>query len=82
MKLLSIDIYMSVYTLGVVFFLFSLFKSFKEEFEDTKGVIRIVYRRRTDNTMAKRKSTKGQTCFFLTYLLFITMSTKYLTKYM
>ena len=41
LKLLSIDIYMSVYTLGVVFFLFSLFKSFKEEFEDTKGVIRI-----------------------------------------
>ena len=63
----------------------------QEEFEDTKGVIRIrisknrqhngqkekvqkdkkslkipkglsesVYRRRTDNTMAKRKSTKGQ----------------------
>ena len=31
----------------------------QEEFEDTKGVIRIVYRR-TDNTMAKRKSTNGQ----------------------
>jgi hypothetical protein len=31
-----------------------------EEFEDTKGAIRIrIYRRRTDNTMAKRKSTKG-----------------------
>jgi hypothetical protein len=28
-----------------------------EEFEDTKEVIRIVYRRRTDNAMAKRKST-------------------------
>jgi hypothetical protein len=40
-KLLSINIYMSVHTLGVVFFLFSLFKSSKEEFEDTKGVIRI-----------------------------------------
>ena len=31
----------------------------QEEFEDTKGVIRI-YNRRTDNTMAKRKSTKEQ----------------------
>ena len=31
------------------------------EFEDTKGVIRIVYRRRTDNTVAKWKRTKGQT---------------------
>jgi hypothetical protein len=30
--------------------------------QDTKGVIRIrIYRRRTDNTMATRKSTKGQT---------------------
>ena len=33
----------------------------KEEFEDTKGAIKTVYRRRTDNTMAKRKSTKLQT---------------------
>jgi hypothetical protein len=31
----------------------------KEEFEDTKGVIRIVSQRRTDNTMAKRKRTKN-----------------------
>ena len=29
--------------------------------EDTKRVSESVYRRRTDNTMAKRKSTKGQT---------------------
>ena len=29
-----------------------------EEFEDTKRVSESVYRRRTDNTMAKRKSTK------------------------
>ena len=29
-----------------------------------KGVIRIVYTRRTDNTTAKRKSTKGQTSIF------------------
>jgi len=33
-----------------------------EEFEDTKGVFR-----RTDNTMAKRKSTKGQTMIYKTY---------------
>jgi hypothetical protein len=33
--------YMSVHILGVAFFPFSLFKSSKEEFEDTKGVIRI-----------------------------------------
>jgi hypothetical protein len=27
-----------------------------------------VYRRRTDNTMAKRKSTKGQTTIYKTYI--------------
>jgi hypothetical protein len=32
-----------------------------EEFEDIKGVSESVNQRRTDNTMAKRKSTKGQT---------------------
>jgi hypothetical protein len=32
---------------------------YTEEFEDTKGVTRIVYRRRTDNTMAKRKRTNN-----------------------
>ena len=32
----------------------------KEEFQDTKGVIRIrIYRRRTDNTIAKRKRTNN-----------------------
>ena len=40
--------------------------SMQEEFEDTKGVIRIVYRRRTDSTMANRKSTKGQTTIYKT----------------
>jgi hypothetical protein len=34
--------------------------NFLEVFEDTKGAIRIVYQRKTDNTMAKEKSTKGQ----------------------
>ena len=40
----------------------------KEEFEDTKGrQSESVYRRRTDNTMGKRKSTKGQTKIYKTY---------------
>jgi hypothetical protein len=38
-----------------------------EEFEDTKGAIRIVYRRGTDNTMVKRKSTTGQTKIYKIY---------------
>ena len=40
----------------------------QEEFEDTKGVIRNRNRRRTDNTMAKRKGTKGQTTIDKTYI--------------
>jgi hypothetical protein len=39
----------------------------REEFDDTKGVIRIVNRRRTNNTMVKRKCTKGQTTIYKTY---------------
>ena len=31
-----------------------------EELEDNKGVIRSIYRRRTDNTMAKRKTTTNK----------------------
>ena len=42
--------------------------NWQEEFEDTKGVIIIVYRRRTDNTVAKRKRTKGQTTIYKTYI--------------
>jgi hypothetical protein len=39
-----------------------------EEFEDIKGVIRIlIYRRKIDNTMTKRRSTKGQTMIHKTY---------------
>jgi hypothetical protein len=37
---------------------------FQEELEDTKDVIRIADRRRTENTMAKRKMTKGQTTIY------------------
>ena len=39
-------------------------------FEETKGVkkkFKSVNRRRTDNTMTKRKSTKGQTTIYKTY---------------
>ena len=39
----------------------------EEEFKDIKGAIRISHRRRTDNTMVKRKSTKGQTTIYKTY---------------
>jgi hypothetical protein len=35
-----------------------------EEFEDTKGVIKIRISRRTENTMAKSKGTKGQTTIY------------------
>jgi hypothetical protein len=35
--------------------------------KDTKEVIRIVKRRRTDNTNAKRKKTKGQTTIYKIY---------------
>jgi len=37
----------------------------EEEFEDTKGVIRICKSKK--NTMAKRKRTKGQTTIYKTY---------------
>ena len=48
----------------------------KEEFEDTKGTIRIRISnknrqhndQKTDHTMAKRKSTKGQTTIYKTYI--------------
>jgi hypothetical protein len=33
-----------------------------------KGQSESVYRRRTDNTMAKRKSTKGQTTIYKAYI--------------
>jgi hypothetical protein len=39
----------------------------EEEFDDNKEVIRFVNRRGTDNTMAKRKRTKGQTTINKTY---------------
>jgi hypothetical protein len=40
----------------------------EEEFEATKGrQSESVYRRRTDNTMAKRKCTKRQTTIYKAY---------------
>ena len=40
--------------------LITIFFYVGDEFEDTLGAIRIRKRRRTDNTMAKRKKMKGQ----------------------
>jgi len=37
------------------------------KFEDTKEVIRICKSKKNDNTMAKRKSTKGQTTIYKSY---------------
>ena len=39
----------------------------KKSLRIPKGQSESVYRRRTDNTMAKRKSTKGQTTIYKTY---------------
>jgi hypothetical protein len=40
----------------------------KKSLKIPKGQSESVYRRRTDNTMAKRKSTKGQTTIYNTYI--------------
>jgi hypothetical protein len=40
----------------------------KKSLKIPKGQSEYVYRRRTDNTMAKRKSTKGQTTINKTYI--------------
>jgi hypothetical protein len=39
----------------------------QEDLKIPKGQSEFVYRRRTDNTMAERKSTKGQTKIYKTY---------------
>jgi hypothetical protein len=39
----------------------------KKSLKIPKGQSETVYRRRTDNTMAKRKRTKGQTTIYKTY---------------
>ena len=40
----------------------------KKSLEIPKGQSESVYRRRPDNTMTKRKSTKGQTTIYKTYI--------------
>jgi len=40
---------------------------FKKRLKIPKGQSESVYRRRTDNAMAKRKSTKGQTTIYKAY---------------
>ena len=40
----------------------------KKSLKISKGKSETLYRRRTDNTMAKRKSTKGQTMIDKTYI--------------
>jgi len=40
----------------------------KKSLKIPKGQSEFVYRRRTDNTMAKRKSTKEQTSIYKTYI--------------
>jgi hypothetical protein len=45
-----------------------LFRNFKKSLEIPKGQAESVYQRRTDNTMVKRKSTKGQTTVYKTYI--------------
>ena len=42
--------------------------SYKKSLKIPKGQSESVYRRRTNNTMAKRKSTKGQTTIYKTYI--------------
>jgi hypothetical protein len=41
-------------------------KFYKKSLKTPKGQPESVYRRRTDNTMARRKSTKGQTTIYKT----------------
>ena len=43
--------------------------SYKKSLKIPKGQSESVYRRRTDNTMAKRKSTKGQTTIYKTLVV-------------
>ena len=42
--------------------------SFKNILKIPKGQSEYIYRRKTESTMAKRKSTKGQTAIYKTYI--------------
>ena len=58
--------YNSRYNLEIRYY--SIYFLFKKNLKIPKGQSETVYRRRTDNTMAKRKSTKGQTTIDKTYI--------------
>ena len=45
-----------IYAVAMLTFYVVIGHNFEEQFEDTKGVIRIVNLRRTDNTMTKKKT--------------------------
>jgi hypothetical protein len=47
---------------------FGFCKRCKKSLKIPKGQSKSIYRRRTDNRMAKRKSTKGQTRIYKTYI--------------
>jgi len=47
--------------------IYFLNKIYAKSLKIPKGQSESVYRRRTDNTMSKRKSTKGQTTIYKTY---------------
>ena len=56
--------------LNIILYIGTLFLSkcsAKKSFKIPKGQSESVYERRTDHTMAKRKSTKGQTPIYKTY---------------
>jgi hypothetical protein len=57
-----------IQSLTFFYFIFLLLRLGKTSLKITKGQSEPVYRRRTDNTMAERKSTKGQTTINNTYI--------------
>ena len=57
----------SFYALQILSQSFTVLFIIKKSLKIPKGKSKTVYRRRTDNTMAKRKSTKGQTAIDKTY---------------
>ena len=54
--------------IGYVLPVNNVIRIFKEEFEDTKEAIRIRISKKNDNAKVKRKSTKGQTTIYKTYI--------------
>jgi hypothetical protein len=56
-----------IYIKNDVEYWFFMGKNNKKSLKIPKGQSETVYQRRTDNTMAKRKSTKGQTTIYKAY---------------